>query len=118
MIHRSHHSSVAASASMAAGSKVRSRWRLALLLPALILTASPQEAAATTVRKECKAGHIRWANNNGEVGRLYMEISKFSDEEFKQSDAYDKKHKEYMDAVFKYGTGGWGYGAFAFCKST
>jgi|HubBroStandDraft_6_1064221.scaffolds.fasta_scaffold646711_1 Flp pilus assembly pilin Flp len=52
MIDSANHSSVTGRPPLRAGSKVRRRWLLALLLPALILTASPEPVMATHVNKQ------------------------------------------------------------------
>jgi pilus assembly protein Flp/PilA len=51
MIDSANPSSVTVHPLARAGSKVRRRWLIALLLPALILTASPQPVMATPVNK-------------------------------------------------------------------
>jgi Flp pilus assembly pilin Flp len=51
MIASANHSSVTVDPLARAGSKVRRRWLIALLLPALILTASPEPVMATPVNK-------------------------------------------------------------------
>ena len=51
MIDRSHHSSVNARASLLARSKDRHRWLPVLLLPGLILMASPQPVMASSMCK-------------------------------------------------------------------
>jgi pilus assembly protein Flp/PilA len=51
MIDSANHSSVTGRPPLRAGSKLRRRWLLALLLPALILTASPEPVMATPVNK-------------------------------------------------------------------
>jgi hypothetical protein len=50
MIHGSRHSNIIVCASLRARSKVRYRWLLALLLPGLILMASPAALAAVAYR--------------------------------------------------------------------
>jgi pilus assembly protein Flp/PilA len=51
MIDSANHSSVTVHPLARAGSKPRRRWLIALLLPALILTASPEPVMATPVNK-------------------------------------------------------------------
>jgi pilus assembly protein Flp/PilA len=55
MIDSANHSSVTVHPLARAGSKPRRRWLIALLLPALILTASPEPVMATPVNKGATA---------------------------------------------------------------